>query len=134
MGKTNRLQPVKSWVENAVLFFLTAAAAIVAFAMKAPDKWLAAIYETVCVFGGMIYFFKVRWRYIRFWLIVIAAFLIHLLLTWLVFEIWLRSWVDVSLTACIPLIFLEAAILYCTVRFLEPKLPGQSGRAVKKGF
>ena len=134
MGKPNKLQPVNSWVGNVVVCSLTAAAAVVALAMKAPDKWLSAIYETVCVFVGLIYFFRVRWRYIRFWLIVSVAFLIHLGLTWLVFAVWLRTRIDVSLTACIPFIFLEGAIFYYSVRFLEPKLPGQSSRAVKKGF
>ena len=134
MGKPNKLQPVNSWVGNVVVCSLTAAAAVVAWAMKAPDKWLSAIYETVCVFVGLIYFFRVRWRYIRFWLIVSVAFLIHLGLTWLVFAVWLRTRIDVSLTACIPFIFLEGAIFYYSVRFLEPKLPGQSSRAVKKGF
>lgn len=134
MGKRNNLQPVSSLVENLVGFSLCAVAALVAVVMKAPDKWLAAIYETVCVFVVTIFFFRVRWRYGRFWLIVAATFLVHLVLTWLVFAVLLRSMDDLSLSACIPFVFLEGALLYYSIRFLEPKLPGQSGRAVKKGF
>jgi hypothetical protein len=134
LRKTNSLQPVSNLVQNLVVFSLCVFAAIVALMLKAPDKWLAAIYETVCVFPGMIFFFRVRWRYSRFWLIITACFLLHLGITWLVFAVWLRSAMDVSLGTCIPFIFLEAAALYYSVRFLEPRLPGQSSRAVKKGF
>lgn len=123
MGKPNKLQPVNSWVGNVVVCSLTAAAAVVALAMKAPDKRLSAIYETVCVFVGLIYFFRVRWRYIRFWLIVSVAFLIHLGLTWLVFAVWLRTRIDVSLTACIPFIFLEGAIFTTQLGFWNQSFP-----------
>jgi hypothetical protein len=128
------LQARGAALQNANLFSLTLAAAITALALKAPDKWLAAIYETVVTFGGMICFFRLRWRYQRFWLIVGSAFLVYLALTWVVFAVLLRDREDVSLAVCAPFIFLEAAALYFCVRALEPKLPGLPSRVVKKGF
>jgi hypothetical protein len=117
-----------------IVFLVTLIGATLVLIVKAPNRWLTAVYDTVCVFGGMTLFFKVRWRYSRFWFIIAAAFLVHLGLIWQVFAIFLRDQADVSLGICLPFIFLEAAALYYSVRFWERKLPGQSGRAVKKGF
>lgn len=134
MRKRNKLQPAGSTSENIILIFITLIAAVVVCVVHAPDKWLAAIYETVCTFGAMIFFFRVRWRYSRFWIIVVVAFSVHLALTWLVFALMLQNRLDVSLVYCIPFIFLEAAALYYSIRILEPTLPGQGNRAAKKGF
>ena len=128
------LQARGAALQNVILCALTLAAAMAAFALKAPDKWLAAIYETVCTFGGLICFFRLRWRYRRFWLIVAGAFSVHLALTWVVFAVLLRGREGVSLAVCVPFIFLEATALYFSVRALEPKLPGLPVRVVKKGF
>lgn len=128
------LQARGTALQNVVLFSLTLAAAIAALILKAPDKWLAAIYETVVTFGGLICFFRLRWRYRRFWLIVASAFSLHLALSWVTFEFLLRDREDVSLAVCVPFIFLEASALYLCVRALEPKLPGLPTRVVKKGF
>jgi hypothetical protein len=134
LGKINRLQRRASTFENVILCVLAATATIIIFVVKAPDKWLAAVYDTVCVFGGMISFFRLRWRYRQFWRIVAAAFAVHLGTAWLIFAVILRDRTDISLAICVPFIFFEGAILYYSVRFFEPKLPGQSSRAVKKGF
>jgi hypothetical protein len=134
VGKTNMLQARGTALQNVILFSLTLSAAIAALVLKAPDKWLGAIYETVVTFGGMICFFRLRWRYRRFWLIVVSAFSVHLALTWVVFAVLLQDRKDISLAVCVPFILFEATALYFCVRALEPKLPGLPTRVVKKGF
>jgi len=71
--------------------------ALFAVAVGAPDKWLTAIFVTVVTFGGMISFFKGRWPSRKFWEIITGAFVIHLVLAWLVFGVALRKMTDVGL-------------------------------------
>ena len=134
MGKINKLHPVESTRENVIIFFVTLIGATLVVVFKAPDKWFTAVYETVCVFGGLTFFFKLRWRYSRFWIIMAFALMVHFGLVWLVFAVFFRDRTDISLGTALPFMFLEAALLYYSVRFLEPTLPGQSSRAVRKGF
>lgn len=108
--------------EQITVVLVTLIAAIAVMVLGAPDKWLTAIFVTVVTFGGMISFFKGRWRYRQFWMIIAGALFVHLVLTWWVFAIVLRQRNDVGFLVCVPFIFLECFLLYHAVRFLEGKL------------
>lgn len=103
--------------EQAIAFAVTLIAAVIAGALGAPDKWLAAIFVTVVTFAGMISYFRKNWASKQFWLIMGCAFLLHLFLMWVTFGIVLKQSEDVALFACLPGILLEGFILYHVVRF-----------------
>jgi cation transport ATPase len=48
--------------EQVITVAVTLVASIVAMVAGAPDKWLAAIFCTVVTFGGIISFFKEKWK------------------------------------------------------------------------
>ena len=100
---------------------MTLVAALIAVFVGAPDKWLTAIFVTVVTFGGMISFYRSRWPSREFWVIISGAFVVHLILVWLIFGVVLRQRADVGLIVCLPAILLECFILYHAVRFLENK-------------
>jgi hypothetical protein len=89
---------------------------IIVFAVHAPDRWLEAVASTVLVFGATIGYFMNRWSSSRFWLVIAAAFPVHLGLTWVVFDVLLRSYSDIPWIACWPFIFFESGILYYLIR------------------
>lgn len=98
---------------------MTLIAGLIAVGVRAPDKWLPAIYATVVPFGGVISSFRKRWASREFWAIIAGALLVQLVLAWFIFAVVLRSLNDVGLLVCVPVMFLEAAVLYYAVRFLQ---------------
>jgi len=116
MGK--KLQPGESRWITIVSLVVTFVGCVIAFALDAPDKWLAAIYCTVPTFAGMIEYFRNRWSSSRFWTTMTAALLLHAMLIWLVFEILLRQVISVSFLVCLPFIFGEGFVLYHFVRIV----------------
>jgi hypothetical protein len=105
--------------EQVISFLVTLIAAIVVLALGAPDRWLAAIFETFVTFGGMISFFRSRWRSMRFWSIIAGLLSVHTVLVCFIFGVLLQRRRDVGLLVCLPFILLESFVIYHTVRFLE---------------
>lgn len=125
MHDKKKLQTRTSTWEQVITVAVTLIAALFAVAMGAPDKWLTAIFVTVVTFGGMISFFKARWSSRKFWEIITGAFLVHLVLAWVVFGVVLRQMTDVGLLVCLPGIIVECFLIYHAVRFLEGESEGR---------
>lgn len=102
--------------ENWLMFVFGLIGCIIVFAVHAPDRWIEAVASTVLVFGAAIGYFMNRWSSSRFWLAIVAALLLHLVLTWVVFEVLLRSYSDIPWIACWPFMFLESGLIYYLVR------------------
>ncbi|GEM_PF-5006260 len=117
-NRGGRAYPSNAWGQ-AITVTVTVIACIVVFVVGAPGKWLAAIYATVGTFGGMISFFRPRWASTRFWIIMGAAFGIHLAVTGLVFGVALRERSELGFLVTLPFIVAESFILYHAVRFLD---------------
>jgi hypothetical protein len=110
--------------EQLIACSVTMIAAVIAGVVGAPDKWLAAIFVTVVTFAGMISYFRKSWPSKQFWAIMTAAFLIHLILVWVIFGVLLRQREDVGLLVCLPGILLECFLLYHAVRFFRGEQEG----------
>ena len=108
--------------EQLIACSVTMIAAVIAGVIGAPDKWLAAIFVTVVTFAGMLSYFRKSWLSKQFWAIMAAAFLIHLILMWVIFGIFLRQREDVGLVVCLPDILLECFLVYHAVRFFKGEL------------
>ena len=117
--------------ETLVSIAVTLVAAATVIIMRAPDRWFAAIFITVSTFSGIICYFKRRWNSAVFWAVIAIGFLTQCLLMWLIFGIALRQVEDVGLLPCIPFIFIEAFVLYHTVRRLDNQL-SRSSQSVKE--
>lgn len=117
MRRWRRTQNGTSLREQIALIGVTALLCIVVFALHASDKWMAAIYCTVPTFAGMIAYFRNRVASGLLWPALSGAFLLHLVLLWLVFGLLLRQRTNVPLSICIPAIFGESFILYHMIRF-----------------
>ena len=109
--------------EQLLTVLVTLVAAIVVIAVRAPDKWFAAIFLTVVTFGGVTSYFKSRWSSNSFWMVVTSALLVHLLIVFVIFTTILRQVEDISLFVCVPIIFLESFILYHAVKILAQQPP-----------
>ena len=108
-----------NWREQIILFSVTVVAAVAAIAVGASDKWLTAIFCTVVVFGATLSSYRRRWHSERFWIVILGAFLIHLLLIWLIFAFALRQRNDVGELACLPAMLFECFLLYRVVNAFD---------------
>jgi hypothetical protein len=101
-----------------IYFSVALVASIIVMALHAPDKWLAAVFCTGVPFLGTITYFRGRRTSEGFWRIMTSAFLLHILLMWVIFGVILRERDDVSLLVCVPGILLECFLLNYAVRRL----------------
>jgi uncharacterized membrane protein len=116
---SNKKKSDVSLGEQVIACTITMIAAIIARALGAPDKWLAAIFVTVVTFAGMLSYFRESWASKQFWTIMACAFLLHLLLIWMIFRVALRRKEDIGLLICLPGILLECFLLYHAVKFFQ---------------
>jgi ABC-type branched-subunit amino acid transport system permease subunit len=112
----SKLRPNESRWITIISVSVTLVGCCVAFALGAPDKWLAAIYCTVPTFAGTAEYFRNRWMSFRFWTALSVALLFHAALIWVIFSVFLRRTDDVSLLVCLPFIFIEGYFIYHFVR------------------
>jgi hypothetical protein len=105
-----------------IYFTVAFVASVTVMALRAPDKWLAAVFCTGVPFLGTITYFRARWKSKGFWKIMASAFFLHLLLMWVVFGLILRD--DVGLLVCVPGILLECFLLYHAVKFFQGDVIG----------
>jgi len=108
--------------ERLILASLALALALLVGLVGAPDKWLTAIFCTIPTFAGMIDYSRSRMQPKILWATMSCAFVLHLLLIWLVFGILLRSKNDVGFFICLPGILVEIFVLYHFVTFIERRL------------
>jgi hypothetical protein len=107
-----------------IYFTIAFVASITVMVLRAPDKWLAAVFCTGVPFLGTITYFRERWKSKGFWKIMASTFFLHLLLIWMVFGVILRQRDDVGLLVCVPGILLECFLLYHAVKFFQGDLIG----------
>ena len=107
-----------------IYFTVGLVASIIVMVLGAPDKWLAAVFCTGVPFLGTVTYFRERWKSRGFWKIMASAFVLHLLLIWVVFGVILRQRDDVGLLVCVPGILLECFLLYHAVKFFQGDLIG----------
>jgi hypothetical protein len=110
------------WREQIITLAVTLLAAAIVYAVRAPSKWLTAIFITVVTFVGVISYFRNRWRSRRFWQIIVAALLVHLVLVWVVFSVVLSGIQGVGFLVCVPVIYFEAYIIYRCVLVLDEEI------------
>jgi hypothetical protein len=94
-------------------------ASITVMVLRAPDKWLAAVFCTGVPFLGTITYFRGRWKSKGLWKIMASAFFLHLFLMWVVFGVILKQRDNVGLLVCVPGILLEGFLLYHAVKFFQ---------------
>lgn len=121
----DRQQAKRERRENAISFAVALVAGIVVMLLKAPDKWLSAVFITGVVFSGMISFYRRQWSSGRFWAVIVCSFLLHLGLMWVIFGLLLRGRVDVPLLICVPGIFVECFFIYRSVEYLVVRKSSQ---------
>jgi hypothetical protein len=87
------------------------------------EKWMAAtIYCTAVPFLTTIFQLRKKVSPKALWTTLAGAFLVHVLLLWVLFGVILRQTNSVGLLVCLPGIFLEVVILIQCVKLVEKRL------------
>jgi hypothetical protein len=84
---------------------------VVLYKLHLPQKWDAAVTGTLAPFWYLTGVFRERWAYVRFWISISISFVLHILLTWVVFSVVLRT-DTMGIFVWIPAIMLEGVGLY----------------------
>lgn len=124
---SNDRAPV-SFKEKALAVTITVICVLFGMVVNAPQKWNAASFITIVTFAAVMTCFKNRWRSKAFWGFVGTIFLIHLALIYLVFAVVLKQVRNVGLLLCLPIIFVETALVYNALIAIERRIDRRRGR------
>jgi Kef-type K+ transport system membrane component KefB len=105
--------------EQLFLVLIAAFLGLCVLMLGVADKWFAAIFWTVSTFAGVLALYRKKKLNRRsLGLAIMAVFVGHLMLMWVIFAIVLRKREDVGLLVCIPFIFVESFFVYHAINFL----------------
>jgi apolipoprotein N-acyltransferase len=105
--------------QQAIAVIVTVIAGLVVIGLRAPNKWITAIFVTVVTFGAIISLFGTRWFSARFWAVLAACLTVHLVLLWWILELLLQQRRDVGLVVCVPFMLVEYFVIYHIIRFTD---------------
>jgi hypothetical protein len=120
-------KPRASFMEYAVLLLVGALSFLLARNLHErgiPLKWATAIMGTVVIFAFVIYVcgnLLTRWA---FWVAVAICFLVHIVVTWMFFQLFLSGFERFSILCFYPLMLIEVFVLLVAVKRIHDKLTG----------
>jgi hypothetical protein len=84
-------------------------------------KWQAALLGTVAPFWYATWLLHRRWKYVTFWMCLMAWLGIHLIIVWFLFRVILSSVRNVEVFLWVPIAAVETLILYMGIGGLEQR-------------
>ena len=121
-GLLKRDQFVMSRRSSIAMCIVAGIAGVVLYYLNVPQKWDAATVGTLVPFWCLAGVFESRWNRTSFWTSFATCAVVHLAMTWFVFDMLLRNVERVGLSVWVPIIMFEALALYYLMSFLDRKL------------